>query len=171
MTCGIYSITNLKTGKVYIGQSKNIERRWKQHITRATNYLGGDYFNKFYTDIRVLGVKNFKFEILEKLEYNKDVLNAREQYWIEYYDALKTGYNIIPSNNNSSFEGKIIIIEDINTKEKYKFSSFEVLLKWLKKKHITNSINLDYYFTRCIKNKIPVFNRWYIYYGKEKKND
>ena len=28
---GIYKITNTKNEKVYIGQSTNIEERWKQH--------------------------------------------------------------------------------------------------------------------------------------------
>ena len=28
---GIYKITNKVNGKVYIGQSDNIERRWKNH--------------------------------------------------------------------------------------------------------------------------------------------
>ncbi|MBN2729624.1 MAG: GIY-YIG nuclease family protein [Bacteroidales bacterium] len=31
MVCGIYRITNLNNGKKYIGQSRNICARWKQH--------------------------------------------------------------------------------------------------------------------------------------------
>lgn len=30
-SCGIYSITNKKTGQKYIGQSIHIERRFEQH--------------------------------------------------------------------------------------------------------------------------------------------
>ena len=32
MTCGIYKITNLINNKIYIGQSKNIERRKYRHF-------------------------------------------------------------------------------------------------------------------------------------------
>ena len=28
---GIYKIVNIKTGKTYVGQSNNIERRFKEH--------------------------------------------------------------------------------------------------------------------------------------------
>ena len=31
MTCGIYKIMNLKNNKIYIGKSKNIEKRWQRH--------------------------------------------------------------------------------------------------------------------------------------------
>ena len=31
MTCGIYKIENKESGKVYIGSSKNIEKRWEAH--------------------------------------------------------------------------------------------------------------------------------------------
>ena len=31
INCGIYKITNQVNGKVYIGQSKNIHRRWLKH--------------------------------------------------------------------------------------------------------------------------------------------
>ena len=36
---GIYMIKNLKNDNIYIGQSKNIEKRWKEHIKE----LNGNY--------------------------------------------------------------------------------------------------------------------------------
>lgn len=32
MICGIYKITNKVNGKIYIGQSVDIEGRWKGHM-------------------------------------------------------------------------------------------------------------------------------------------
>jgi len=32
---GIYKITNINNGKVYIGQAVNIAERWRQHIKRG----------------------------------------------------------------------------------------------------------------------------------------
>lgn len=37
MSCGIYKIENNINHKIYIGQSKNIEKRWKSHIYGANN--------------------------------------------------------------------------------------------------------------------------------------
>lgn len=37
MSCGIYKITNLINNKIYIGQSVNIEARWKGHIRNSKN--------------------------------------------------------------------------------------------------------------------------------------
>ena len=33
--CGIYKITNQVNSKIYIGQSKDIYRRWKEHKNGA----------------------------------------------------------------------------------------------------------------------------------------
>lgn len=42
MTCGIYSITNTATGRVYVGQSTHIERRWREHRHRLQNSTHGN---------------------------------------------------------------------------------------------------------------------------------
>lgn len=82
---GIYKITNQLNGKVYIGQSINIEQRWKQHKaeTRRTAplYLA---FDKY-------GIDNFDFSVIEECPIEE--LDDREIYWISYYDSYNKGYN------------------------------------------------------------------------------
>ena len=88
---GIYKITNQKTGKAYIGQSICIEHRWKTHIQSAKNPNNKDYNSEFYTDIRNIGVENFKFEILE--ECLADDLDKKEIFYISIFNTYKNGYN------------------------------------------------------------------------------
>lgn len=37
MVCGVYKILNTKTGKFYIGSSKDINKRFKDHIRKLKN--------------------------------------------------------------------------------------------------------------------------------------
>ena len=78
MTSGVYAIINKKKNKIYIGQSRNIEKRWKDH----RNCLDID------VDIKNDGEENFDFIIIEKVK-DKKLLHKREQYWIEHYNAEK----------------------------------------------------------------------------------
>ena len=81
---GIYKVTNKVNGKVYIGQSVDIGRRWRQHMTAEDDI----YFHKA---IQKYGVENFEWEVIEKCK--KSELDERESYWIEYYDSFNKGYN------------------------------------------------------------------------------
>ena len=81
---GIYKVTNKINGKVYIGQSVDIGRRWRQHMTAEDDI----YFHKA---IQKYGVENFEWEVIEQCK--KKDLDAREAYWIEYYDSFNKGYN------------------------------------------------------------------------------
>ena len=45
---GIYKITNISSGKVYIGQSNNIQRRFKEHKQRANPDTPVDFAIKKY---------------------------------------------------------------------------------------------------------------------------
>lgn len=86
---GIYKITNLETGQAYIGQSLNIRERLRTHIKAG---LGIDSSaNRFYTAMKEIGPENFSYEVLEKCD--KEQLNERERYWIDFYDAIGFGYN------------------------------------------------------------------------------
>lgn len=91
MTCGIYKITNIKNGKIYIGQSINIERRWKRHLSASKNPKRNEYNAPLHIDMREFGDEAFKIEILEECDSVK--LNEREKYWIEKTGAFQFGYN------------------------------------------------------------------------------
>ena len=88
---GIYKITNIENGMCYIGQAVDIAERWKQHIKRG---IGADppTQNKLYPAMLSIGVENFMFEIIEECSGN--VLNEREDYWQNFYDAKEWGYSI-----------------------------------------------------------------------------
>lgn len=84
----IYKWTNLVNGKVYIGQTQNF-------YMRMSKYRSG-YFNRHLGfSIKKYGVDNFDITILEK-DVPIDLLNIREQYWINYYSSYnqEKGYNI-----------------------------------------------------------------------------
>mgnify|MGYP003295779629 CR=1 FL=1 len=74
---GIYKITDIESGKCYVGQAANIADRWKQHIKRG---LGAETptRNKLYPAMNSIGPENFTFEIIE--ECPKEELSNREIY-------------------------------------------------------------------------------------------
>lgn len=90
---GIYKIENKVNGKVYIGQSIDIDTRWKQHINELDSK---GHINKHLQYAwNKYGSDSFEFSIVEILP-NLDLIDEREQYWIEYYKAFykDSGYNM-----------------------------------------------------------------------------
>ena len=86
---GIYKITNLKNNKIYIGQSVNISERFKEHCKSLLQIDAPN--NSLYKAGAIDGAENFSFEVLE--ECNRDELNNREIFWIDFYHARDFGYN------------------------------------------------------------------------------
>lgn len=88
---GIYKITEIETGKCYVGQAANLAERWKQHIKRG---VGADAptRNKLYPAMIAAGPENFTFEVIE--ECTRALLDEREDYWQDYFKAKEFGYSI-----------------------------------------------------------------------------
>lgn len=82
---GIYKITNPK-GKVYIGQSINIEDRWE----KGHKYCVGSG-KKLSNSIQKYGWENHIPEVLE--ECSVEELTEKETHWIKYYNSYKKGLN------------------------------------------------------------------------------
>ena len=88
---GIYKLTEIETGKCYVGQAANIADRWKQHIKRG---IGAETptRNKLYPAMIAAGPENFTFEVVEICD--RAALDAREDYWQDYFKAKEFGYSI-----------------------------------------------------------------------------
>ena len=77
MTCGIYTILNLKTGGRYIGSSCNIEARWKDH---RLHLRGGRHGNRFLQRAwNKYGESSFGWVILEACR-EEDLLEREQSY-------------------------------------------------------------------------------------------
>ena len=87
---GIYKITRLKTGEIYIGKSTDVKSRWQQHVKSAF-HCGTISHSILHTTMEKDGIENFTWELLE--EVPKDKLGDRERYWIDFYDSKNYGLN------------------------------------------------------------------------------
>ena len=94
MTVGIYIIRNKINNKVYVGKSKNIERRWKQYSYGYRNQ-NLDYLNQhLLNSMNIHGFDNFEFIIEEECDFN--LLPERELFWMIHYNSfdMDYGYNL-----------------------------------------------------------------------------
>lgn len=86
---GIYKITDIETGRCYIGQSVDIASRWLTHCKRGSG-VDAPTNNKLYPEMIKKRIYNFTFEIVEVTEK----LNEQEKYWTEYFGAKVFGYTM-----------------------------------------------------------------------------
>ena len=90
-TCsGIYKITCIKTGEIYIGKSVDIKSRWQQHCKSAFN-CGTIAHSLLHTKMKQYGIENFTFELVEQVP--KEQLSERESFYIDFYQSKKVGLN------------------------------------------------------------------------------
>ena len=90
MSCGIYKIV-AQDGKIYVGKSKNIEKRWRDY---KSSFSKLKYQPDLYISFKKYGWFNHSFEILE--ECDKNEIGCREFYWQHFYEVLgENGLNML----------------------------------------------------------------------------
>ena len=113
---GIYSITHIESGKLYIGSALNVEKRWSEHRAELTynnhdNQRLQNAWNKY-------GPHAFEFKILEELPHSTSLLQ-REQHWMDKFQSYNRdkGFNIRKkAESNLGLKHKSETIERIRQK-------------------------------------------------------
>lgn len=83
---GIYKITNPK-GKIYIGQSIDVDRRRRVYKTMKC-----DRQFKIYSSLKKYGWDNHKFEVIH--ECQEEELNDLEVYYIDLYQSFNSEFGL-----------------------------------------------------------------------------
>lgn len=94
MKSGIYKITNIINNKVYVGQSKNLNTRYKRHLYRIKrNEHHNDHIQRAFDKY---GADSFKYEVLEEIK-DLSLLDTREKFWIDNYGGINSDdtYNLM----------------------------------------------------------------------------
>ena len=94
---GVYKITRLKTGEIYIGQAVNVSDRWSNHCKSALG-VGTLASSQLHRVMKEDGPEQFTWEVLE--EVPKEKLRERESYYIDFYDSKNYGLNTISGDKN-----------------------------------------------------------------------
>jgi len=96
----IYKITS-PSGKVYIGRTKNYNKRMKEHKHIAESGDGG---YKIHQAIRKYGWDNLTKEIISEVSHKQAPII--EEQFITAYDSYRNGYNSLPTGAGGEFPYK-----------------------------------------------------------------
>ncbi len=111
---GIYRVYTIFNNACYIGQAKDIYRRFNSHhIHDYKNENNSCYNTKFYSALRKYGLDAFEIEILELCPIEE--LDKKEIFYINKYDSFHHGYNSTLGGQNWS---ENIHSEEIEQKKK-----------------------------------------------------
>ena len=150
--CGIYLITNNINGKKYVGQSRNLIKRWGQHKTESRRDKPNLIVDKA---IKKYGIDNFSFEIL--FECPLDMLDDWETDMIRLYDSVRPrGYNCVDKCNSVSEEARLKLSERM--KENNPMKNPEVVDKVKNKLKGTHHNNVTEYQIEVTKKRMKENN-------------
>ncbi len=89
-TCGIYGLHCRATEKWYVGQSVDIESRWRKHYKNIKCKTQV----KLYRALLKYGYDGFDKVVLDVCDRVEWILDYREMHWIRILNSLKNGYNL-----------------------------------------------------------------------------
>lgn len=125
MITGIYCITNTLNNKKYIGQSIDIENRWKQHCNSSSKGT-----MRISRAIKKYGKESFTFKLLHECE--ESLLNKLELYFITKYETIAPkGYNTCIPRYGPRLVVKLLKLERLKAREaRRKANTEEITNTW-----------------------------------------
>ncbi len=111
---GIYEILNTINGKVYVGSSADIYKRWSGHECDLKRGIHGNphlqaSYNKY-------GVGAFEYFMIEYCCPIKEMLLEKEQFWMDALKAIEKGYNLCPFAGSPGLGRKVSELVEFNGK-------------------------------------------------------
>ncbi len=88
---GIYKLTNIDSGKSYIGKSTNVKKRISDHL-KSTIGISTVADQKVHHAMLETGLWNWTIEVIAYCD--KEQLNELEKYYIDFFKTQQFGYNI-----------------------------------------------------------------------------
>lgn len=98
---GVYAIRNIVSGRIYVGSTSRLNRRWADH--KSLLERGKHHSRRLQRSWTKHGPSAFSFEILEQVDSLRDLLVA-EQTWIDRLNAAcqQRGFNVLPLAGKSA---------------------------------------------------------------------
>ena len=133
--CGVYGIKNVKSGKMYIGKSVDVYRRWRSHFVKLGKgihinpHLQSSY-NKYGESFFVCGV-------IEQCA--RDVIDRREKDIVLEYNTVKEGYNVKVPNGEGGLVwtaqqrkswGKLVKARNLKLSPEQKYKRSQQVKEW-----------------------------------------
>lgn len=128
MKIGIYKITNTKNGKFYVGSSKNIDLRFKSHVSALISKR--HHCKHLQSSFNKHGLDSFSFDVIEICESVEGALKREGEILKEVHGA-KNCFNSSPLaiGHLNSDHVRRLSIEGMLKSEFYKKSHSEVCKK------------------------------------------
>ena len=148
MNAGIYCIENKLNNKIYIGQSKQLDKRLSSHKHLLEN---NKHFNvHLQNSYNKYGKEAFSFHVLEKTE-NLELLNKLENKWIGYYKSFagKNGYNIKYPTKVFRIAFSNVILKNDSPKKKKKLKLYSKICKNCQERFYAERSRIKFCSTVC----------------------
>ena len=131
---GIYMIRCKPNNKIYVGQSVDISRRWKQHkVDLNSRHHSNEELQKDWDNY---GEDNFEFKIVQKCK--KEHLDELEIIHVEQFKAFEYGYN-----ETVGGKGSFGFKHSKNTKDKMRKPKSEIARKNMSRTRSIKIVQLD----------------------------
>lgn len=123
---GIYKFENTKTGKCYIGRSKNVFMRMCEHFRHSANDNDANLNSDFYKALRSSKFEDWTVELIYEISDISEMLE-KETYFIKKFDSVANGYNSTdrayggPINRGEEHGNALLTNDDVfDIREKYR---------------------------------------------------